>query len=120
MAGLKKNSNPGVIIQKEHSDSAGNHRVAEHGFVVGVNAVSGQDGIHDDISTATFVGENRHLLLTNTSGAVIYVKFGDSSVAVPTAADGVPLLAGSQLRLCSGENTYIRSSAALHCVEIED
>lgn len=120
MAGLKKNSNPGVIAQKEHSDSAGVHRVAEHGIVIGTSSLTGDIGIYADISSATFVGVNRHILLTNTSGAVVYVKFGDSAVAAPTAADGVPVLAGAQLRLCSGLEEYVRSSAALHCVEIED
>lgn len=117
---IRKNSNPGVISQREHSDSSFTRRVAEHGFVIGTNKQTGDVGIHVDISSAIFVGEQRHLLLTNDTAAVIYVKFGDSSVSIPAAVDGVPVLPNSQLRLCSGDSSYVRSSAALHCVEIED
>ena len=106
--GFKKNSNPGVIQQKMFNDASGSQKNIDGGIVA--------DLIFASVATATLIGANKDCFLTNTSGAVVYVKFGDGSVSIPTAADGIPILPNSRLTVGSGINEYIRSSAALHCV----
>jgi len=124
MAGtIRSNKNPGVVIQEQHSDSSRALRTVEHGITIGTNISSKAVGIHDDISAATLVGANRHLLLTNRNAAVQYVTFGAVGVGAATAANGIPLLSiiNTQTIVCTGENEYVRASHAdVHCVEIED
>lgn len=119
---VKTNRNPGVIAQLEHADSADAHRELEAGLVIGANKQSGNPGVHNDISSAVFVGEDRHLLVTNRNATTFqYVTFGDSGVSAGSATNGVPIPPNNNIRVCSGPNEYVRgSSTDLHVVEIED
>jgi len=117
----QNNRNPGVIAQLQHSDSARGSRETEHGFVIGTNIGTKLAGVHDDVSAATLIGANRHVLCSNRNAAFQYVTFGASGVAAASNANGVPIPPSGQVRLCSGTSEYIRSSDAdVHCVEIED
>ena len=123
MGTIRSNKNPGVIIQEEHSDSARALRGTECGFTIGNNVKTGTIGIHPDITTAVFVGKNRHLYVMNRNVAIQYIAIGDASVGAPTGTNGVPIMTsiGQPLVICTGENEYIRGSHAdIHVTEIED
>lgn len=118
----KTTTSPSDILQKEFSYASDSKRVVEHGIVIGENIATGNAGIDADITTALLIGKHRHVLITNlSSDTVYYVTFGDSSVATASASNGIPILPFSQVRLCSGENEYIRANNSnIHCVEIAD
>lgn len=116
----KKPVSPSVIVQKTYASEAETLKVTEHGIVFGKNKQDGTVGIHSDVSTATWIGKNTHVLLTNVSSSAIFVTFGAAAVATPDEDSGVPVLAGSTLILCSGDQEYIRSSAKIHCLELAD
>lgn len=65
------------------------------------------------LNVAVHVGKGNQLYVYNNTGAVHYVKFGDSAVAAPTSpADGIPIPANSYLLIGSGEDDYVRSDVA--------
>ena len=79
--------------------------------------------VHNNITTATYVGTNRHLLITNTAAPVAHVGLGAAGMGVPVATTGIPLVGatGSKLMLCTGDNEYVRADlAAVHCVVLAD
>lgn len=117
---VKNVTSPSVIVQNAYSEDSKALRVIEHGITFGNNKQDGTVGIHSDISTAVFIGEDRHVHITNTSNATVFVTFGAAAVGAPDEDSGIPVLANSTIRLCSGSNEYIRSSAKVHCIEIAD
>lgn len=66
-----------------------------------------------DVATAIRVGQAAPVLAFNSTGAVLYVAFGDEGMAAPTGpANGIPVAAGEKFVINSGANEFIRSSAA--------
>jgi len=76
---------------------------------------------HDFFSTGSILGaidsrkavpQHRSIMVFNSSAAVKYIAFGDVTVTVSGATDGIPILAGQYVILSSGDNTYVIGSAA--------
>jgi len=115
----KKITGPNSIQQAEHVDTADAKRVVDGGISIELNT-DGTPKVFSDISTATFIGTKKQVLVTNSTGAVVFVATGDASVGVPTAADGIPVLPGSQLVIATVDDEYIRASAAIQALVLND
>jgi hypothetical protein len=94
----------GQIGQQIHDVQSGNRKTGDAGLAwtpIG------------DVGTAVKVGYRTPVRLYNSTGAVIFVSFGLYGMAAPsTAANGMPVLAGSMIVYNSGYNNYVRSSGA--------
>jgi hypothetical protein len=94
---------PAIDIQQNtYSDTAKAQRDAESGLAWNIKG---------ECSSAKKVGANRSVMLFNNSGAVVFAKFGDSSVSAPTGgANGLCIPPNDYIIVSSGENEYVRSN----------
>jgi len=100
----QKVSDPAKIGQKSFSD------IAE----VQKNSDAGLSWTPlGDAATAKRVGKKTPVMVFNSTGSIGYVSFGAAAVASPAApASSLPVLPNSVIVFNSGENEYVRTSAA--------
>ena len=111
MGTIRSNRNPGVITQLEHSNSARVARATHCGFVNGT--------LNNTVAAEVLIGANKHILASNRNAAVQYIAFGGSTIVVTNGTNGVPILPGQTLRLCSGTAEYVKATHAdVHVTEI--
>jgi hypothetical protein len=93
-----------TAVQQSYSDHAGVFKVSEAGlYLKPIGA----------LNAAVLVGQSANIAIFNSDSAVQYVAFGAAAMGAPSsAANGIPVPAGSWLRLSSGPNDYVRSSSA--------
>jgi hypothetical protein len=97
----------------EHNNLAGAKKVFSAG--------PGLD-IIGSVATAFNCGKGASLWLYNNSSSVAFVRFGAAAVAAPTGiADGIAIPANSYIELNSGNNDFVRASAAtVGCYKVID
>ncbi|MCH7925797.1 MAG: hypothetical protein IIC51_09720 [Planctomycetes bacterium] len=65
------------------------------------------------LTAAVRIKENTPIMIFNSTGGVIFVAFGAQAMSAPTdATDGIPILAGETFMLNSGNEAWVRASAA--------
>ena len=103
---------PGNQAQIRFNEDACSDKVSETGLNY-FYGVSNAEGLLGALGNAIRCGKFKPIYVFNTAGAVAYVAFGDTGVAAPTSgANGVPIPAGQGMMLSSGQNEFIRASAA--------
>lgn len=96
-------TNMGTLMQAIFADLAAVIRVAQAGL--DWNPLG-------DCTAAVQCGRNMPVMLYNSTGAVLYVKFGAQNVTAPTtAANGIPIAAGEKFVASSGVNSWVIASA---------
>lgn len=101
---VKRITDMGTLFQAIFGDRAGVLKMSDGGLNW---TPAGQ------ITAAVRVGENQHVMLYNSTAGDLFVAFGDQGMGAPTtAANGLPVLAGSTVVYSSGEKGWARASAA--------
>ena len=104
----KTSIGPSLVTQLTYNQYSSSSKVSESGL-----DFFWSGGILGALSSAVLVAKHKPILICNTANALAYVAFGGSSVAAPaSAAAGVMLAPYGSIILSSGENTYVRASAA--------
>jgi hypothetical protein len=104
MKRIRKILDIGSIVQSIFADGAATIRVAESGLDLSILGALGA-GVR--------VGSGAPIMCFNSAGAVAYVSFGVQGLAAPTGpTNGIPVPAGQSIMLNSGDQEWIRSSAA--------
>ena len=104
---MKKNRSivdPGKMAQKTFSIAAEVQKNADAGlFWIPLGAAN----------NAVRVGAKTPVMCFNSTASIAYVTFGDATVAAPAApATAIPILPNSLIILNSGDNEWVRASAA--------
>lgn len=102
---------PALQSQVRFNESSCGDKISETGF----DYFGGSSVILGALNAAVAVPQFRPVLIVNTGGALAYVALSDDPLmaAPATGADGIPLAPdGGRIVLATGENTYIRASAA--------
>lgn len=108
---LRKITGPNTIQQLEHIDLSDAKRVVFGGYVAKT--------IYADMSSAKLVGNAQHVLITNGSGATIFVAVDDTGTVIPSATTGIAVLNNTQVVIGTGAHKYIKASAAVQGVLLE-
>lgn len=92
------------IIQAAFSDDAQVERASESGLSWQPMGAA---------ANAVKVGSSTPVMVFNSAGSIAYVAFGAAAMAAPSApANGIPVPAGATIIVNSGDNEYVRASAA--------
>ena len=99
--GLKRVRGVHSIPQEEHVDVSQAKRVIQGGFVA--------ESHENDITTATFVSDKKHVLIYNISTTTVrYVNVGSISMGVPAAGAAFPVLPQNQIVIGTDVDEYVR------------
>ena len=109
---LPPSTGPANQTQLRFNEDACSDKVSETGFNYFYGA-SNAEGLLGALNTAKRCGKFKPVMVFNVSAAVVYVKFGDSTVTAPTGgADGVPIPPNNYVVLASGQNEFVISNVA--------